>query len=487
MVTRFGRGQVFGSISARLALWYALAATTLMAALFAAGYLLLQQRLIHGLDNLNLSEFIEIKEHLFRDFNPDDPQFLERKMRKPSDRTAQLFYVDIVNTRTGLAFRSTNLQGRALPDNPAERAYDTELAGIGELRIARFRAEPLVIRVGTPLRGVREAMQGYRLIFLMLLAAMAVASLAIGFFLSRLALAPIRAISATAERIRSDNLAERIPVGAVQDEISDLARLLNRTFDRLESSFIQIRRFAAEASHELKTPLSLVRLHAERMLADERLAPEHQEAVQVQLEEIARLDQIIEELLFLSRADAHAMPLELKRANPALFLSLLAQDAKALAEHHGLRFAYAHDGEDKVSFDDKRMRQVLLNLFANAINVSPAGGHITLRSCIGNGIWRMTLEDEGPGLPQDQLERVFDRFVRLAMPDREYKGSGLGLAICRSIVELHGGSICARNAAQGTGLSIVIGIPCEPAVRQAMAGGSAAAQERKAGAPLPAG
>jgi two-component system heavy metal sensor histidine kinase CusS len=450
------------SISARLAFWFAIAASTLLALLFGAGYLLLESHLVHGLDGLNASEFADIKAHVFRDFDPNDPQFVERRMRRPSDRTAALFFVEIDNLQTGAIFRSRNLREHAIPDVGQKHTYSLVIPDVGELRVAKYSVEPLVIRIGTPLRGVRGVMDEYRKIFLALLAAMIVASLAIGFFLSRMALAPIRAISATAEHIRSDNLAERIPAGKVKDEVSDLANMLNRMFDRLESSFKQIRRFAGEASHELKTPLSLVRLHAEKMIADERLLPEHHEALQVQLEEIARLDQIIEELLFLSRADAYAMPLELKQANPARFLNLLAQDARVLAEHHGLLFAYAHDGEDKLLFDENRMRQVLLNLLSNAFNVSPPGGHVTLRSTIGDGLWRLSVEDQGPGLPEHQLERVFDRFVRLSVPGKEYKGSGLGLAICRSIVELHGGRIFARNAVVGTGLNMVIEIPNKP-------------------------
>lgn len=447
------------SISTRLAIWYALAATTTLACLFVAGYLLLQQHLIHGLDQLNEAELGQIKGHVFRDYDPQDPGFVERRMRKSSDRTAALYFVEIRNTQTGAIFRSNNLKDRALTGPPNEQIFNVDLNGIGELRVARFKIEPLLITIGTPLTDVRNLMEGYSEICLMLLGAMMVASIAIGFSLSRLALTPIRLISNTADRIRSDNLNERIPVTDVQDEVSDLARMLNQTFDRLESSFNQIRRFAAEASHELKTPLSLVRLHAEKMLADGNLSPAQEEAVHVQLEELTRLGQIIEELLFLSRADAHAITLDLQPMNPARFLQTLAQDAKVLTEHQGQRFAYTHDGEGRVAFDDKRMRQVLLNLLTNALNVSPPGGRITLRSLLADNMWRLSVEDEGPGLPSEQLERIFERFVRITVPGKEYKGSGLGLAICRSIVGLHQGRIFATTGTGGSGLHVVIEIP----------------------------
>jgi two-component system heavy metal sensor histidine kinase CusS len=269
----------------------------------------------------------------------------------------------------------------------------------------------------------------------------------------------MRLIRDTANRIRSDNLSDRIPVSEVQDEFTDVARLLNQMFDRLETSFGQIRRFTSDASHELKTPLSLIRLHGEKMLQDPDLALAHREAVQVQLEEVTRLNRIIEELLLLSRADAHALELKLTPQEPAALMQSITQDASALVEHHGMQFSHEERGSGRVAYELKWMRQVLLNLLTNAIHVSPPGGRISLCSVLENGVWQMSVEDQGPGLPQAQLERVFDRFVRMATAGAEYQGSGLGLAICRSIVELHGGKISATAGSGGVGLRVVIAIP----------------------------
>jgi len=285
--------------------------------------------------------------------------------------------------------------------------------------------------------------------------------LVIGLGLTRLLLWPVRVMRDTANRIRSDNLSERISVPEVHDEMSDLARLLNQMFDRLESSFIQIRRFTADASHELKMPLSLIRLHAEKMLVNGELSPEHREAVQIQLEEIARLNRIIDELLFLARADANALKLELKAQSPAALLQVFAQDASVLAEHHGRRFSLEHQGEGSVALEPKWMRQVLLNLLTNAIHVSPRGGLIRLTSLLDDGQWRVSVEDEGPGLSATQCEHLFERFVRLATPDNDYPGTGLGLAICRSIVDLHGGRISAAPGAEARGLRVLIEIPAQ--------------------------
>src|SRR5262249_47039344 len=178
-----------------------------------------------------------------------------------------------------------------------------------------------------------------------------------------------------------------------------------------------------------------------------------------QLEELARVNRIIDELLFLSRADAQAISVDLKEQGPAAFLQTFAQDASVLAEHHGSQFSYTHEGEGTVAFGEKRIRQVLLNLLTSAPDASPAGGRITLHSKFVDGTWHVSIEDEGPGLTAEQRERVFERFVRFPAPGAEERGSGLGLAICRSIVQLHGGRIFAAEGGSGHGLQVVFEIP----------------------------
>ncbi|MDD5336704.1 MAG: ATP-binding protein [Rhodoferax sp.] len=451
--------RLLKSIGIRLTLWYTLAVTITLVCVFVAGYLLLQNYLIRGLDLQIASQFKSVKVHLSRGGDQDSPEFIEKALRVASNRNSSIFFYDIRNRRTGTVFLSENLRGKAIPGARNEPIFDVKLDDLDTLRVGTFEFGPFSVRLGTPLSSVRDTMLGFTKICLALLAGMMLMSVAIGFAFSRLALNPIRLISETANRIRSDNLNERIPVPDVHDEVSDLARMLNQMFDRLESSFKQIRQFAAEASHELKSPLSLVRLHAEKMLLDGGLSPPQEEALRVQLEELARLDQIIEEMLFLSRAEARAITLDLKSVDPARFLQSFAQDARVLAEHYGMRFNHTHAGEGQVAFDEKRLRQVLLNLLSNALNVSPTGGLVTVRSLLDQGVWRLSIEDQGPGLPSAEYERIFERFVRVPTTGPQYKGSGLGLAICRSIVGLHQGRIFAAPAPGDKGLQMVLEIP----------------------------
>ena len=449
------------SIGARLTIWYALAATTTLAILFVAGYYLLETHLIHGLDLLNASEFKEIQARLGPDYKTLSPAVIDERIRETTDYSSVLFFIDIHDPQRTRLFLSTNLGGRNLPDVPGERVFNGEMPEIGEVRVGEFLLPPFEVMIATSLDQVRMVMEGYVRVCLALLVGMLVASVALGFVLSRLMLRPLRLIRQTASRIGSENLSERIPVDDVKDEISELARLLNQMFDRLEASFDQIRRFTEEASHELKTPLSLVRLHAEKMLIKDDLPAVQKEAVHVQLEELARLNHIIDELLFLSRANAGAIKLDLQPQEPSPFLHNFAQDAAVLAEHHGRHFTYSHEGDGTIAFEAKWMRQVLLNLLTNALNVSPPGGTVTLRSTLAESMWSISVEDEGPGLSEEQRVRMFERFVRFDTPGKQYKGSGLGLAICRSLVELHGGRIFAVPAVSHQGLRVAIELPAQ--------------------------
>ena len=447
------------SISTRLTFWYALTATATLACLFVAGYFLLENRLVHGLDLLNEAEFKQIKARMGADYETFTSKMIDARIRETTDYSSVLFYIDIENPKMGNLFRSSNLAGRPIPDIKGQQRFNVELEGVGELRVGEFFLTPFDLAIATPLGQVRETMTVYVQVCAALIVAMTLISIAIGFGLSQLVLKPIRLISETADRIRSDNLRERIPVPKVTDELSALANLLNQMFDRLEGSFDQIRRFAADASHELKTPLSLVRLHAEKMLTDGKLVPEHEEAVLVQLEEITRLNHVIEDLLFLSRADAKVLKLNLKTQMPGEFLQSFVPDARALVEHSGLHLTTSHEGLYLIAFEERWIRQVLLNLVTNAMHVSPPGGKIKLRSIVRNDMWRISVEDEGPGLPLEKCQQIFGRFVRFGNADTAYSGTGLGLAISRSIVELHRGRIFAEPRIGGSGLSVVMEIP----------------------------
>lgn len=447
------------SIGARITFWFMLSVTLTLACLFFAGYQLLRSYMINDLDLLNATEFRQVKAHLGPDYASLSPVIINKRIRQTTDYASTLFYISIDSRERGNLFRSRNLVGYTLPDVKGKRVFNGAVPGIGELRIAGFLLPPFDISIGTPMRQTQRAMTAYVEVSLALLLCMILASMMIGLGLSRVMLRPVRLIGETANRIRSDNLTERISVAGIDDEMSDLARLLNQMFDRLESSFSHVRQFSAEVSHEIKTPLSLIRLHAEKLLADGNLGPEQADSVQVQLEELTRINRMVDDLLFLSRAEAQGVHMNLILQDPHVFLQKFEQDVCALAEYQGRMLRCTYCGRGQVALDERWLRQVVLNIVTNAIRASPSGGRIALRAEFVPRYWRVSVEDEGPGLTLEQCERAFERFVRFHQGGEEDHGSGLGLAICHSIIQLHNGRIHAEPCHSGKGLRVVFEIP----------------------------
>ncbi|MFI5337201.1 MAG: ATP-binding protein [Opitutales bacterium] len=471
------------SIGARLALWYMLATIVAFAGLFRVGRFLLEQHILHSLDLLNSTQFEQIRHRLGPDQDLTNSEQVQQRVRESLELSQVRFYVQI-RQQGRIIFVSRSLGRRTIPDVPApgevtadfftaifgagglnignlpaRRNYNVVVGEMGELRASEFDLGPARMLIATSKLHVREIIRGYEQVFAGLFVLVVAGSAGIGYGLSRLALRPVRLIQETANHISSDNLSERIPVPPVQDEISNLARLLNQMFDRLEKSFNQVRHFNAEASHELKTPLMLVRLQTEKLLLDGGLTPVQEEALEIALDEITRLNTTIEELLFLARAEAQAITLVRLSQSPAAFIDTFTQDALVLADSRGVRLGASHTGTGELAFDARWLRQVLLNLLTNALNHAPAGSTITLRSQFDGKNWRVAVEDAGEGVPAAQLERIFERFVRLGTPSETNNGSGLGLAISRSIVQLHGGRIFAELPEKGSGLRVVFEIP----------------------------
>jgi len=452
------------SIGARLTLWYALCATISFAILSLVGSRVLDARLTGGLDELNAGEFRQLQAHIGPDYATVPPALLEQRLANVNSYESVLFYISIENPKKGeKIFNSSNLRGRAIPDVKGKRKFNANAPGLGSLRINEFLLPPYDVTVATSARNSDTAIRAYTLTSIALVLVMLVASIVIGLGMSQIVLRPIRAIRETADRIRSDNLSERIPVPDVRDELSELAEMLNRTFDRLERTFVQMRQFSAEVSHELKTPLSLLRLHAEQILRDE--PGRHADAAVEQIEEIARLNRFIDQMLFLSQAEADSISLDLRPTDPRSFIDAFAVDAAVLADDSGHRFTATSRGKGLVAIDESRLRQVLFNIVVNAIKASPEGSEIQLTSKFGRGIWRIIVDDNGPGASAEQREQMFERFVRFGDPAPTIRGSGLGLTISRAIVRLHGGRMWAEPSRLLGGLSIVVELPRVSAVR----------------------
>jgi signal transduction histidine kinase len=451
------------SMTARMTAGYALAVTGAVVVALATGRWLLEREMIGGLSLLHEAEHREVTQQLggAPATMPEDE--LVRRMREHAIADEHLFFFQVHDASGRVFFRSASLGETMLPDLPVSvRHWTMLLPPHGRVHTSEFTEGDRHFQIATRLEPMEILLGNYTRISLGLTGFVALASLGLGYAISRLALRPIRDIERTARRIGADNLSERIPVTPGRDELAELARLLNAMFDRLEASFRQVAQFSADASHELKTPLTLIRLNAERLRTRVNENPTAVAAVEDLLEEITQMNRMIERLLFLAKAESGALMLTREPHHTAAFLVSVAEDAAVLAEDRGVRLKVERSEPGTVPFDQGLMRQVLLNLVSNAVSVMPGGGEIELRSHFHAGRWRVEVKDEGPGLPADQLERMFERFVQLPRPaGSPVTGSGLGLAICRGIARRHGGEVSAANRTDRAGLCVTVELPAE--------------------------
>jgi heavy metal sensor kinase len=285
------------------------------------------------------------------------------------------------------------------------------------------------------------------------LTALPIAVLVAGFgvwWITRKALQPLQDVAEAAERIHAKALDQRLPHPPVRDEIGRLVRVLNDTFDRLDRSFAQAMRFSSDASHELKTPLTIMRGEIESALRAEADNPKIQSLLDSLLQQTQRLSDVAENLLLLSRADADALALKIETIDFSAMCYELAEDAEILSLRRHITTKSAISSGIQVCADEFYLRRILLNLLDNAIKYNVEGGTVAMSAARSGSYVFFRISNTGPGIPLEHTKRIFERFYRSDLSRSSVShGSGLGLSICREIVLLHGGQIWLERPSPG--------------------------------------
>jgi two-component system OmpR family sensor kinase len=277
------------------------------------------------------------------------------------------------------------------------------------------------------------------------LAAGAVLAASLARVVAQRALRPARQIAQTADSIRSGDLGRRIRYAGPRDELGRLADLLDASFAELEQAAERQRRFVADASHELRTPVATIRAHVELLRGWASDDPVAREQALASLDQAGRTaGRLVEDLLFLAQLDR--LP-----PSPRAPTRLDQVVVDAVRETQPLRPQVAirvtRLDEAALLGDEQRLRQLLVNLFANGQRVTPDGGEVTVGLAVDGAGAEVVVADEGPGIAPDQLELIFERFH--TADARQAGGAGLGLAIAREIAHRHGGELRAANRAAG--------------------------------------
>ncbi len=385
---------------------------------------------------------------------PDGPPEIARDIEGAFPEEGPFYFV--VWDRDGRIVRQRNLPENVRPRASGRRGPISMRGENRELQQVTPRGETVL--VGRSIAVETNEMRN--LAFLLIGSGIGILALGLagGWIVATRAMQPVEKISATAQRIASGDLSQRIVHEESESELGRLVAVLNSTFARLESAFTEQVRFTTDVSHELRTPVSVIVSQTQMALSRDRSAPDYREALEACQRAAQRMRKLIESLLQLARLDAGQE--EIRR-----FDFDLAQNAKdavdllrPLSDEKKIELSLQLD-PIRVSGDPDKIAQVITNLVSNAISYTPAGGRITLASRSEHQLAVLTVSDSGIGIPPENLPHIFDRFYRVdASRSRDKGGSGLGLAIARAMVHAHGGTIEVKSA-PGQGTEFTIRLP----------------------------
>jgi two-component system heavy metal sensor histidine kinase CusS len=436
------------SIRLRITLWYSL---VLLAALslFALGiWLTANRRLMASVDAALVEQAKGVITVIRNEIDPSHPEQLLEELTEYAQATpdGNLIEVRDPSGRKILSSKMVALE-RATP----AQAFGNQKFGRSHYRTysttAQVKGAPFQVLVATPLRETRSILRQLHILLLSTAPVVLLISALGGYWISRRTLAPVDEITQAARSIGIQNLSRRLAVPATGDELQRLSETWNDMLARLESAVKRLSQFTADASHELRTPIALIRTTAELTLRRERSPETYREALSEIVTESERTSRLVEDLLLLARADAGlpALPLESLELTP--LVRDICEQGQVLAEARQLHISTELPQEPVfVQANDTALRRLLLLLVDNAVKYTPAGGHITVS--VGQDLAGATLavRDTGIGIPDSALPHVFERFYRADdSRNRDAGGAGLGLSIAKWIAERHHASLEAES------------------------------------------
>jgi heavy metal sensor kinase len=456
-------------IRIRLTIWFVAAvAVVLLLYSAAAGFFLLHdlraQLVRHAVQDVETVEgllyFTPQGRLLLRDDyhnHPESKRVLERLVEVRSPEGDVLFRNEALGNRS---------LGESLLPQEGEGGYsEREYVLADGLRVElvsrrhTVEGHPTIIRIAYPEDSLQRQFRMDLLAFALPAPLILLFAGIGGYILISRALRPVQQMARKAEEIKSDRLHERLTVNPTDGELADLARVFNALLVRLEQSFEQLRRFTSDASHELRTPLAAMRSVGEVALQKQSTPEAYRDVIGSMLEEANKLTHLVDSLLAIARADAGQIQLTPSRFPASDLARECVSLFEAVLEENGQRLVVDSSDDAMLYGDWMLLRQALLNVVHNAIKYTPRGGTITIRVRSAERNVILQVEDSGPGIPEDDLVRVFDRFYRVERGrSREKGGAGLGLSIARWSVETHGGTIAAQTA-KGSGCTFQIVLP----------------------------
>ena len=381
-------------------------------------------------------------------------RYLENVLgRKPKGK-----FIQIMDSSGRIGAKMSDIEGEALPTsfNALERAmrgeivYETIERTKPRLRMVTIpimdnKKVTSVVQVGTSLEDFDETIRKLLLIMIISIPTSISVTIVIGYFMAKKALKPVDQIRRAAVKISSSNLDEKIDIAGRRDELGRLAETFNAMIGRLKDAFQRINQFSIDVSHELKTPLTILKGETEVALRKEREKDDYQKLLLSNLEEIDRMSCIIDDLLLLSKADTKEINLNIEEVALRDLIMDVCMDMKVVADKKDVELQISELEDVRLKGDELKLRRMLLNIVENGIKYSHVGGKVSVSSYVNDGYAKIDVKDDGIGISEEDIKYVFDRFYRADRSRKRESGSGLGLSISRWIAGAHKGSIEVKS------------------------------------------
>lgn len=317
------------------------------------------------------------------------------------------------------------------------------------IRTIQVNGNAYTVQTGMTLNRRTAVLVDFRLHMLLLAPLLLLLAAIAGYIASRKALRPVALITEEANRINSRNLGTRLPVPDTQDELTDMSETLNRMLDRIDAGYRGMKEFTANAAHELRTPLSLIRAEAEIALVLDRNPEAYRDALSHIQSESVRMARLIDDLLALARTDAGVQPLQFQPLHAAEIMRLAAHRWSATLSQLDLHMSLEAEADCTILADQPSLERLLDILIENAMHYSPRGSSICLQVRYEDQNVVMSVIDSGPGIAPEHQERIFERFYRVSSANDgspSAQGAGLGLALARWIADVHQARLEVRSA-----------------------------------------
>jgi len=423
------------SLRWKLVTWAALFAFSASVICLWTTWILLRAQEIQALDRRLATDAKE----LFRDIENFQGT---NKRRDVTERFVPLALRDRlveVRGRDGeILYMSPNLSEPVLKDGM--ETFHTREVGGRAVRIGVFSDQELTLHVGADLKDIEQLGWEIARSLVIVIPVVLLLIAAGSWWLGSIALTPIENIRRAAERITAERLDERIPSKGPADEMGRLIDVLNATFERLQGSFEQAARFSADASHQLKTPIAILRAGIDEILNQPGLSDEHREGVADLLQQTRRLTSVAENLLLLSRADTGRLALRATEFDLSKLLEGSLEDARILGAGSNLQIEANVPDALPMNGDREMISLTVQNLVENAVKYNRPGGKLVVSAEKHDHVVQICVGNNGPGIPLERVPHVFERFYR-ARGDEQTPGHGLGLSIARELARAHGGDL----------------------------------------------